>query len=295
MAAVRAIGRALLYLIAALALGGGLQYAIVATHLWKPSEGWSSADFIVSDAVGFLAAFVVAWIASKLEKRNVGEYGLPITRRATPLYLEGFVWGAAAPAIILALVVACGGATIGGLRFHGAQLSRTALLALAAMIVLGFFEEYTFRGYALETLSRGCGFWPSAIALSILFGLLHYFTKPMEDWIDATTVSLITLFLCLTIRVTGSLWFAIGFHAAFDLFALYVFGAPNTGNDGRQIPERLLDVRYTGPAWMTGGPRGLEASALAFVAIALLFAVYALRMKKGSREAALSRVDVRLT
>jgi len=287
MSVLRALG----YIVATIALLAGLQFAAVWLG-WKPSDGWSSADFIMSDGIGFIAAFVVALIAARLEKRNVSEYGLPRVRNAMPLYLEGFLCGAAAPAAIMAMVVACGGASIGGLRFHGAALARTATLALVAMIVLGFFEEYAFRGYALHTLARGIGFWPASIALSIAFGLLHYFSKPMEDWMDATTVSLIALFLCFTIRATGSLWFAIGFHAAFDLVALYILGAPNTGNGGQQIPERLLDVRFTGPAWMTGGPRGLEASAFAFVAVAALFALYALRMKKGSREAALSRVDV---
>ena len=287
MSIVRALG----YIIATLALGAVLQLASVQLG-WKPSDGWSSADFIVSDAAGFIAAIIVAALAARLEKRNVSEYGLPLVRNAAPLYVEGFIWGAAAPAAIMAMVVAGGGATLGGLRFHGAALGRTATLAVVAMIVLGFFEEYVFRGYPLHTLARGIGFWPASIALSVAFGLLHYFSKPMEDWIDATTVSLIALFLCFTLRATGNLWFAIGFHAAFDLVALYILGAPNTGNGGRQIPERLVDVRFTGPAWMTGGPRGLEASAFAFVAIAMLFALYALRMKKGSRRAALSRFDV---
>jgi len=283
--------RALGYIVGSLALGAVLQFASVRLG-WRPSHGWSSADFIISDGVGFIAALIVAAITARMEKRNISEYGLPLVRNAAPLYIEGFIWGAAAPVAIMAMVIACGGAAFGGLRFHGAALARAATLAVVAMIALGFLEEYVFRGYPLQTLARGIGFWPASIALSVAFGLIHYFAKPMEDWIDATTVSLIALFLCLTIRATGNLWFAIGFHAAFDLVALYILGAPNTGNRGQQIPERLVDVRFTGPAWMTGGPRGLEASAFAFVAIAMLFALYALRMKKGSHRAALSRVDV---
>ena len=286
--------RALGYIVGSLALGAVLQFASVRLG-WRPSHGWSSADFMISDGVDFIAALIVAAIAARLEKRNISEYGLPLVRNSAPLYIEGFIWGAAAPAAIMAMVIACGGAAFGGLRFHGAALARAATLAVVAMIALGFLEEYVFRGYPLHTLTRGIGFWPASIALSVAFGLIHYFAKPMEDWIDATTVSLIALFLCLTIRATGSLWFAIGFHAAFDLVALYILGAPNTGNRGQQIPERLVDVRFTGPAWMTGGPRGLEASAFAFVAIAMLFGLYALRMKKGSREAALSRIDVSST
>ena len=293
MSALRAIGRTVAYIVATIGLLAGLQFAIVKLG-WKPASDWRSSDFVVSDGIGFLAACITAWIAARIEKRGVREYGLPLVRHATPLYLEGIVWGAAAPAAIMSMVIACGGASIHGVALYGSALARTALLALAAMIVLGFFEEFAFRGYPLHTLARGIGFWPAAIALSLFFGLLHYFTKPMEDWMDATTVSLLALFLCLTIRRTGSLWFAVGFHTAFDLVALYVLGSPNTGNGGQAIPERLLDTRFTGPAWMTGGPRGLEASAFAFVVLALMFALYELRtkMKKGSHRAALSRFDV---
>jgi hypothetical protein len=62
------------------------------------------------------------------------------------------------------------------------------------------------------------------------------------------------------VRQTGSLWFAIGFHAAFDFFALSFYGSPNTGNNGLPLEHHLLDTRIAGPAWLTGGPQGLEAS-----------------------------------
>ena len=36
--------------------------------------------------------------------------------------------------------------------------------------------------------------------------------------------------------------------------------SPNTGNGGKPLHGHLLDVRFHGPEWLTGGPRGTEAS-----------------------------------
>jgi len=84
-------------------------------------------------------------------------------------------------------------------------------------------------------------------------------------------VGLIGLFLCFTLRRTGSLWFAIGFHFAFDFAAIPFVGAPNTGNHGHPVDTRLLNATFSGPDWLTGGVRGIEASWLVFPVIAGLF------------------------
>jgi membrane protease YdiL (CAAX protease family) len=82
-------------------------------------------------------------------------------------------------------------------------------------VLVGIFEEFLLRGYALHTLSRGWGFWPAAVALSVLFGAIHV-RNPGETWLGLLAVVAIGLFFCLTLYRTGSLWFAIGFHAFWD-------------------------------------------------------------------------------
>src|SRR5205814_8149431 len=84
----------------------------------------------------------------------------------------------------------------------------------------------------------------------------------------------IGLFLCLTLRRTGSLWFAIGFHAMWNYAAMVIYAAPNTGNGGRSVPGHLLDVTYQGPAWLTGGVCGMEASVFTLVALAVMGALF---------------------
>jgi len=47
------------------------------------------------------------------------------------------------------------------------------------------------------------------------FGGIHFW-NPGENWIGLSGAALIGLFFCLTLRRTGNLWFAVGFHAAWD-------------------------------------------------------------------------------
>ena len=78
----------------------------------------------------------------------------------------------------------------------------------------------------------------------------------------------ISLLLCYTVLRTGTLWFAVRFHVAFDYMQLFVVGTPNGG--ARPVGH-LLDASFDGPAWLTGGTLGTEASWPMYPAIALLW------------------------
>jgi len=167
-----------------------------------------------------------------------------------------------------------GAASVEGLAIHGPTLARFASLWAAAFLLLGFAEEFAYRGYSQATLTNGMGFWPAAVLLSAIFGAVHYFFKPMENWMDGLSVGLFGLFWCFTLWRTGTLWFAIGFHAMSDYADMVLFAQPNTGNNGQSLTGHLLNVSYRGPEWLTGGPRGTEASALEFLILVLLFLAF---------------------
>jgi hypothetical protein len=92
---------------------------------------------------------------------------------------------------------------------------------------------------------------------------------------DGLSVGLFGLLWCFTLRRTGTLWFAVGFHAMSDYAYMVLFAQPNTGNNGRSLTGHLLNVSYHGPDWLTGGPRGTEASALEFLVLTLLSLAFA--------------------
>jgi hypothetical protein len=93
-----------------------------------------------------------------------------------------------------------------------------------------------------------------------------YFFKAGENIWDVITLVSLSLMLCYSVIRTGTLWFAVGFHIAFDYMQLFVIGTPN----GTRVPQgRLLDSGFHGPAWLTGGDLGTEASFLMYPVIGL--------------------------
>ncbi|HET9795057.1 MAG TPA: CPBP family intramembrane glutamic endopeptidase [Thermoanaerobaculia bacterium] len=246
-----------------------------ARTVYRPHPGMNPVDFLVSDGLSFLSALAAAALMAKIEKRRLGDYGLPLSPGYAARFGAGLLWGFLPVAATMAVIALLGGVSLAGFALSGGALAASAATWAVSMIVLGLFEEYLFRGYPLSALGRGMGFWPAAILLSTVFGGLHYFTKERETPLDAFSVALIGLFLCFTIARTGDLWLAAGFHAAFDFFALGVAGAPNTGNGGKPVPGHLLATTFHGPAWLTGGVCGMEASAVMVAVMLILFPVFA--------------------
>ena len=251
------IGRFILFIIASAALQAALQWFVIVVLHYQPSQGWNSSDLLLAEAIGFATVFAMTLIAARLEHRNTAAYGFPLRSAFGRRWWEGMLWGTLAPLATFGMIVAAGAASIDGLALNGAALAKSALTWLVVMILLGLFEELLIRGYPLQTLARGIGFWPAAILTSVIFGAVHYFTKPMENWVDATTVGLIGLFLCLTVRRTGDLWFAIGFHTAFDYVALNILGAPTPATKENRSPT--TSSPRTSPAPI-GSPAARAAS-----------------------------------
>jgi hypothetical protein len=81
--------------------------------------------------------------------------------------------------------------------------------------------------------------------------------KPGENAMDIGMIFALGLVLCLSIRRTGSLWWAVGWHAAFDFGQLFLIG---TRNGGMTPVGHLFEVTFPGSAWLNGGELGTEAS-----------------------------------
>lgn len=191
-------------------------------------------------------------------------------------FWEGAAWGFASVSLLLELIWLRGGFSAAGLALHGRELLAFAALWAVALLLVAVFEELAFRGYLLSTLASGMGFWPAAWLLAIAFGALHFFLKPHETWVDGLSTGLFGLFLALTVRRTGNLSFAIGFHALFNYGSMFVFGSPNAGD----FPVgHLLNSSFHGSPWLTGGPLGAEASLFVFPVLAVLFFAFDRRFR----------------
>ena len=69
-------------------------------------------------------------------------------------------------------------------------------------------------------------------------------------------IFLLGLIFCLSVRQTGSLWWAVGWHAAFDFGQLFLIG---TRNGGQTPMDHLFQVTLPVPAWLNGRELGTEA------------------------------------
>ena len=227
---------------------------------------------LTGEGAVFLAALAASLVMGRIEKRSLAAYGLPLRGAFGAQFWFGAFWGFAALTALLAAIHLGHGFDFGSMALSGRSLVSYAALWGVTFLAVGFAEEYLFRGYPLATLSTGMGFWPAAILLSALFGAVHI-RNAGEDWRGALAAALIGLFFCLTLRRTGSLWFAIGLHAGWDYSESFIYSVPDSG---AMIPGHLVNSSFHGPAWLTGGSVGPEGSALVFAVVGGLFLIFSL-------------------
>ncbi len=277
---VRAGWRFLAYAAIFIALENAFTRFLVppALNALRVGDGLTAQALLVVEVFEGLAVLVATAILAAFERRRIDAYGFPARLAFGKRFWEGAAIGVISAGAVGVAMVAMGAMVVHGLALRGSAVIFEAGLWLAVMVLVGLNEEYMFRGYPLQALTRGMGFWPAAIGLSLLFGAAHLM-KADENAIDIGNIVLLGLLLCLTLQRTGSLWLAAGFHCTFDFMQFFVIG---TRNGGAQPIGHLLDVTFPGAAWANGGPLGTEASYFMLPVIALLFAYVHLRYPKAT-------------
>ncbi|MGO9065970.1 MAG: lysostaphin resistance A-like protein [Myxococcaceae bacterium] len=224
------------------------------------------------------AFFVVlaTWIVARIEKRPMAAYGIPPRQAFGRRFWEGAVWGFTMLSAIPLVLSLSGNFRIDSIALTGSALGRHALGWAAVFLALSVTEEFAFRGYWLFSLSRRMRFWPAALFLSVVFAAAHL-TNSQETALGIVQVVATGLLFCLTIRRTGTLWFAVGFHAAWDWAETFFYGAPDSGLLG---VGRFLNTSVLGPSWLTGGSAGPEGSVIAFLVLLVCALLIHLRFPK---------------
>ena len=269
----RAGWRFLLFFTIAFLSAKAIYWGLVAFGYQEPAGGWTATGLLVDGLLTVVATLVAMAVMARLERRTFADYGLPFRWRSASRFGLGVLWGFLGSTAVLLLIVLSGGASFHGLALRGTQLVSSLGVWAATMLVLGLAEELLYRGYPLATFAGAMGFWPAAVLLSLLFGAAHL-TKPHETAMDIASIVFFGLFWCFTVRRTGDIWFAAGFHAMSDYADLVLYAAPNTGNGGLAVPGHLFEISFTGPTWLTGGQCGMEASVFSFVAVAAMWLLF---------------------
>lgn len=220
---------------------------------------------LIQESLSLLCAIVATGILALIERKSLLAYGFQGKARATR-FVSGLVWGfIAISALVLALW------KLGYLAFDGQTLSGAAMWKFAGewavmFLVVGIFEESLPRGYLQYTMTRGVGFWWGALLFSFLFGFAHS-TNPGESPVGLFSAGLIGLVFCLSIWYTGSLYWAVGFHAAWDWGESYFYG---TADSGMVAQGHLYSVHPLGKILWSGGATGPEGSVLILPLLAVM-------------------------
>jgi membrane protease YdiL (CAAX protease family) len=251
----------------------GMVYGIFALIRWglshvnqsnqtAPSGIAVPISFALGELIPFLLLLFLTWVMSKIEKKKLGEYGLPLRTSALARFFLGYVlWGFIPLSLLLLTLRGLKAFYFGGLALHGAEMFYWAVIWATVFLLVGLFEEFAFRGYMLHTLMEGVGFWPAAIIMAIPFALVHM-GNAGETRLGIVAVAFFGIFAAATLRATGNLWLAVGAHAGWDWAQSYFYGVNDSGT---VLPGHLLNPHSAGPAWLSGGSVGPEGSVVTLI------------------------------
>jgi len=218
------------------------------------------------DAILFTIILFASLIMGLIEHRRLAHYGLDWQKPFPKNFWVGLLWGFLSITGIVFAMVLLHVCRITGIDTHGAPLALASLEWAGAFLLVGFFEEFTFRGYMQFTLTSGIGFWPAALLLSCLF-LAAHIGNSGESVFGLIQIAAFGIFICIALQRTGNLWWPIGFHAGVDWTQTFFYGVPDSGlNAGRNF----LHSEFHGPTWLTGGSTGPEGSVLTLIALVIL-------------------------
>lgn len=246
---------------------------------WSQNFGASGLWSMMLEEFGSLVAAVIpAVVLARVERRPWKTYGLPGSQAFGRLFWIGSLWGVGAITLLMFALYGLRVFAFGHIVLHGARMAKFAAFWALMFLLVGLYEEFLLRGYSQFALARGIGFWPAAMALSCMFGLFHRGNEG-EQWTGLLAAAFIGLFFCLTLRRTGSLWFAVGFHAAWDWGETFFYSVPDSG---MVSPGHLLSSSLHGPQWLSGGSVGPEGSVLCFLVLALVWVAFAWRYPRAA-------------
>jgi membrane protease YdiL (CAAX protease family) len=241
----------------------------------------SLTSMYLGETVPFIGALLITWIMSKIERRPNSVYGFGGERKL-PNFFAGLGWGVLCLSLLVFTLWKTGHLVIDSRLLFGGEAFRYGVLWLVGFLLVGFLEEYLTRGYLLYTLTRGLaaiyervfktrhgvalGFWTAAVIFSFLFGLVHG-QNADESPIGLLTAGLAAMVFCLSIWRTGSLWWAIGFHASWDWAQSYLYGVADSG---LMVEHHLLATHPVGKPLLSGGATGPEGSIFVLAVLTLI-------------------------
>jgi uncharacterized protein len=211
----------------------------------------------------------------KSEKRSLWDIGFRFGQGWIPKLAVGFVFGLAIPVLFLVVQFLSGWVSLAKRVDPIKGIVFSLLLLFLKMVFVVAIEEFVFRGFFLQSLSRKLGLWLAIAFSSLLWGIGHL-TSMVKDGLSVVSITIgmtsfllwgITMALCY-IRAGKSLWLPYGLHLGINI-SFSLIGWP-------------FIVQPHAPQWWIGNPTWSPESGMLGVSVWLLFAfvVYWLTGKK---------------
>jgi len=274
----RALGRLGIFVVLVFVLFPSKRY-------WLPKllPGLHGAvGYVVEHLMELIAILIAGAVMAAIERRPFGDYGLPLREAFRARFWQGALAGIVSLSVLVFALAAAGALHVTMPSGLSVQAAIPFLGYGVLFVLLAVREEFLYRGLGLVILSELVGFWPAALASTAWFAGSHA-GNVNESVIGLANVALFGLFACITLRRTGNLWLAVGFHAAWDWGETYLFGVGDSGHP--PAPGHLFTsiVPSSSPAWLSGGSVGPEGSLLCSTLVVILSAV-CIAFLRGPRE-----------
>ncbi|EFM11034.1 Abortive infection protein [Paenibacillus curdlanolyticus YK9] len=218
---------------------------------------------LILTLIGSAVAIVIYWLAMKfLARRSVPE--LLFQRRAVSEVIFGAAVGLIFIIVSTALIVLCDGYSF---KWSPENASSVVWPIITTSLGAAFVEELIFRGLAFQAIEKMGGSFLALILTSLFFGIAHLGNPGATVWGGLSIAIEAGVLLGAAFLWRRNVWFIIGLHFLWNtvegLLGIPVSGHPSPG---------LFTVEVTGPALLTGGKFGLEASIIPVI-LSLLIAV----------------------
>ncbi|TQL47437.1 hypothetical protein FB562_0497 [Homoserinimonas aerilata] len=253
---------------------GAASIVVVNALLLAPSKAAGPVPWALAlGLLGSLAApFIYRVVMRMLARRAVPEMAV---RRLAGEAAFGIAIGTAFIGISVLIVVA-----LGGFSFHWSPDDVLGVVVPIIVVNLGaaIVEEFVFRGLVLQAVEQLGGRWVALAITSALFGIIHLGNPGATLWSGVAIAIQAGVLLGAAFLWRRNLWFAVGIHFAWNV-GLALLGVSVSGH----AAGGLFTVDVAGPALLTGGDFGLEASIVPVI-LGLVFAIPMLVLSRRAPE-----------
>jgi membrane protease YdiL (CAAX protease family) len=248
-------------------LSFGLRF--VASRVLDPLT--SRGESALGQSINVVAAIIAYLFVARFieDRKSVVE----LSWRRIPGLLKGMLIGAAVILVSVEVLALTGGYTIRGISALYSPWLDLVSLGVGAAVS----EELFFRGMLFRSLEESLGSWTAVGVTAVLFGAAHFIT-PNFSVVAAIAIAIEAGLLYGAVWLaTRSMWWVIGLHFAWNVVQGPLLGIPVSGNN----TGGWLDAQITGPAWLTGGNYGIEASVIPMVLCALFSLWLLVQVRRG--------------